>query len=97
MTTNSEAAIFSRVLEAENPTLSADAAKSILALDFTAADRDRMNALSAKAREGTLTAEENEELENFVRVGDLLAIMQSKARRSMQNGVSLPPSDAEGA
>jgi hypothetical protein len=49
-----------------------------------------MNVLAAKARVGTLTGEENEELENFLRVGDLLAIMQSKARRSFQNGVSNP-------
>jgi hypothetical protein len=86
MTTNSEAAIFRRVLEPEKPMLSPDAAHSILALDFTAEDRERMNALAAKAREGTLTSDEDEELENYLRVGDLLAIMQSKARRSLQNG-----------
>jgi hypothetical protein len=90
MTTNSEAAIFSRVLEPEKPMLSPDAARSILALDFTAADRDRMNQLSAKARGGELTADENEELDNYLRVGDLLAIMQSKARRSLQNGFPHP-------
>jgi hypothetical protein len=44
-----------------------------------------MNALAAKARAGTLTNEENEELENYLRVGDLIAIMQSKARRSLPN------------
>ena len=42
MTINSEAAIFSRVLEPEKPMLSEDAARSILALDFTRADRERM-------------------------------------------------------
>ena len=83
MTTTSEAAILSRVLEPDKPMLSHDAARSILALDFAPADRDRMNELSAKARAGTLTADEDEELENYIRVGDLLAIMQSKARRSI--------------
>jgi hypothetical protein len=86
MTTTSEAAIFSRVLEPEKPMLSDDAAHSILALDFTQADRARMNALAAKARTGSLTADENEELDNYLRVGDLLAIMQSKARRTLSNG-----------
>jgi hypothetical protein len=90
MTTNSEAAIFSRVLEPEKPMLSHDAARSILALDFTTADRERMNTLAAKARAGELTDDENEELDNYVRVGDLLAIMQSKARRSLRNGLSDP-------
>ena len=88
MTTTSEAAIFSRVLEPEKPMLSDDAARSILALDFTQTDRDRMNALAAKARTGSLTADENEELDNYLRAGDLLAIMQSKARRTLSNGSS---------
>jgi len=88
MTSPSEAAIFSRVLEPEKPMISPDAARSILGLDFTAADRERMNALAAKARAGTLSKEEDEELENYLRVGDLLAIMQSKARRTLQNGDS---------
>lgn len=87
MTANSEAAIFSRVLEPEKPMLSSEAARSLLALDFSDADRERMNALAAKARKGALTADENEELDNYIRVGDLLAIMQSKARRTIQNGV----------
>jgi hypothetical protein len=90
MTATSEAAILSRVLEPEKPMLSPDAARSILALDFTPADRDRMNALAAKARGGSLTAEENEELDSYIRVGDLLAIMQSKARRTIRNGDSSP-------
>ena len=52
MTTNSEAAIFRRVLEADKPMLSAEAAREILSLDFAATDRNRMNELSAKARAG---------------------------------------------
>ena len=63
---------------------------SILALDFTQADHDRMNALAAKAQSGALSKAEDEELDNYLRVGDLLAIMQSKARRTLQNGVSHP-------
>ncbi len=88
MTTNSEAAIFRRVLEPEKPMLSPDAARSILALDFAPADRERMNSLAARAREGALSSDEDEELENYLLVGDLLAIMQSKARRSLANGNS---------
>ena len=65
--------------------LSEDAARSILRLDFTSADRERMNDLAAKAREGSLTSAENEELEHYLRLGDLLAILQSKARRSLPN------------
>ena len=49
-----------------------------------------MNRLAEKARKGTLTQEEDDELERFIRVGDLLAIMQSKARQLL--GKKLPKS-----
>jgi hypothetical protein len=80
----SEAAIFSRIFEPEKPTLSAEAAASLLKLDFNRRDRERMNQLSAKASEGSLTAEEDAELENYIHVNHLLTIIQSKARRSLQ-------------
>ena len=81
-----EADIFSRIFEPEKPNLSADAARSILALDFNDKDRARMNTLSDKARKGTLSRREDSELERYIQVGNLLAIMQSKARRSLRNG-----------
>jgi hypothetical protein len=80
----SEVAILGRVLEPGKPTLSLAAARAILALDFTPADKERMRDLSAKAREGTLTAEEHAAINNYERVGHLLGIMQSKARRSLK-------------
>jgi len=80
----SEVAILSRVLEPEKPTLSAAAARAILALDFPQADKEHLRYLSAKAREGTLTPEEQVAVDNYERVGHLLNIMQSKARRSLK-------------
>jgi hypothetical protein len=82
----SEAAIFSRVIEPEKVMLSPEAAPAILTLDFHPADRQRMQELAVKARAGNLTAEEQEELDNYGRVGSLLGIMKSKARRSLKNG-----------
>ena len=81
---NSEAAIFSRVVSPDNANLSADAANSILQITFPAADRDRMNALAEKAREGRLSSEEASELENYSRVGRLLEVLKSKARLSLK-------------
>jgi hypothetical protein len=81
---NSEAAILSRVLEPDKPMLSPEAARELLALDFSPADKDRMRQLSAKAREGTLTPAEQAETDNYERVGHLLNILQSKARRSLK-------------
>jgi hypothetical protein len=80
----SEVAILSRVLEPVQPTLSLAAARAILALDFSQADKSCMRELSAKAREGTLTRLERAAINNYERVGHVLNIMQSKARRSLK-------------
>lgn len=80
----SEVAILGRILEPDKPNLPEAAATALLALDFTQADKDRMRQLSAKAREGTLSDAEQAEINNYERVGHLLNILQSKARRSLR-------------
>ncbi len=82
----SEAAIFGRVLEPEEATLDVAAARAILDLDFKQPDKDRMRALLAKAKKGTLTAKEKVEIDNYERVGHMLSLMKSKARRSLKGG-----------
>lgn len=84
MTANTETAILGRMIEPDKALLSPDAARYILGLDFDESDRGRMNALSEKARDGALSVDERDELENYVRVGHLLALMQSKARNSLK-------------
>ena len=84
MSTVNEAEVFRRVFEPEKSNLSPAAAKSILRLDFHPADRNRMNTLAEKARRSKLSKSEDEELEIFMQVGHLLAIMQSKARQSLK-------------
>ena len=59
-------------------------AESILALDFPEGDAARIDELNAKANEGTLTDEEDAELEAYVNISDLLAYWQSKARQTLQ-------------
>lgn len=80
----SEAAIFSRVWEDEKKALSPTVARHVLKLRFSAKDQDRMHELAAKNRAGELSAEETEEIDNFVKVGDLLALLQSKARQRLR-------------
>jgi hypothetical protein len=79
-----EAAILTRIAGPNEPALSAAAAKGILALGFCAADNDRMRALAAKAREGALTSDEQAEVEAYSRIGSLLGILKSKARRALK-------------
>lgn len=81
---SSEMAILRRVVDPERPFLSKDAARAILRLRFGASDRNRMNRLAAKNRDGKLKQIEEEELNNYIRVGQTLGILQSKARRSLK-------------
>jgi hypothetical protein len=81
---SSEVAILKRILRPDAPTFSASTAREILALDFDQADKERMRQLSAKARAGTLTAEDDEAARRYELIGHLLNIMQSKARRSLK-------------
>jgi hypothetical protein len=77
-------AILRRVFEAEEPFESAEAARAILRFRFSARDQERMNRLAAKNRQGKLKPEEEEALSNYIRVGQTLGILQSKARRSLR-------------
>jgi hypothetical protein len=83
-----EAAILTRLTGPEKPGLSAAAAKAILTLSFSPADKDRMHALAAKARAGTLTSDEQAEVEAYSRISSLLGILKSKARRALKCGPS---------
>lgn len=84
MPPNNEATIWSRLLQPEHSTWTPEAAHSILELDFTPADRNRMRELTAKNQDDTLTAADRTELEEYLRVGYILDLMQSKARLSLK-------------
>jgi hypothetical protein len=84
----SEVAIFGRLIEPEESNLAPEVARYLLTLTFRQTDRDRMNELAEKAREGHLTKEEDQELNSYIHVGNLLAILQSKARKSLQRTAS---------
>jgi hypothetical protein len=79
-----EAAIWSRLLRPGNRTLSLAAARSLLRLDFATEDQDRMHELAARARDGLLTAGEQEEIREYERAGNLLALMKSRARQRLK-------------
>lgn len=81
---DSEMTILRRIVESEAPGLSVEAAHAILRLDFTPRDRTRMNRLAARNRAGELRGSEEELLENYIRVGQILGIFKSKARRSLK-------------
>ncbi len=79
-----QAEILARTIRVDDAGLSSDAAHSLLALQLPDDDRDRVNQLTAKAREGSLSDEERAELEDYQRVASLLELLQPKARLSLK-------------
>jgi hypothetical protein len=77
-------AIWSRIVKSDQANLTPELARAFLKLDFDPEDYRRVDELSAKAQKGTLTAEERAELEEYIRVGCELAVLQSKARLSLR-------------
>jgi len=81
-----ESAILTRVIAPTTGNLSASAAKALLELTFPPSDIEHMNELAEKNRRGEANQQEIEELEHYSRVGNLINLLQSKARRSLANG-----------
>jgi hypothetical protein len=80
---SSEGAIWARIVHPEAGDLSHEATQTLLGLHFNSADRQRMDELAEKAGAGTLSTQERREAETYNRVSHLLALLQSKARRSL--------------
>lgn len=84
-TLDDEADILSRIIDPAERAIPPEAARFVLSLRFDSADLDCMNRLSRQAAEGTLGEEDQERLDRYERVGHLLAILHSKARRALRN------------
>lgn len=80
----SEIAILARLLRADEGTMRRDLARYILTLGFDEEDQGRMRDLAERNQEGALSSEEQEELRSYVKAGHLLALLHSKARRSLK-------------
>jgi hypothetical protein len=56
----------------------------LLSIRFSDRDTARMNELSELAREGALCGEDQAELDSYIHVTNLLAVMQAKGRRALR-------------
>ena len=83
-TTKSPAEIFARVIDVANGNLAPDVAQHILQISFAETDQARMHELLEKNRDAGLTLEEQEELDSYNLVGNMLAIWHSKARKTLK-------------
>lgn len=83
LTPKTEAEVWLGILHPDEE-LSPRVARALLGLAIPKNDINRMRELSAKARAGTLTPEEDAEMDNFERVGSILSTLKSKARQVLK-------------
>lgn len=77
--------IIGAVIQPAEGDLAPDAARYLLSLKFTDAQKDRFDELSARAQAGTLTPEEQEEVDEFLSAETLLIALKAKARQSLRS------------
>lgn len=80
---NDEASILSRAIDPDSGTWAPSVAQGILSLTLSPPDRERMNELAVKSREGSLNADEQHEIESYRQACRLLDLMKAKARLSL--------------
>lgn len=74
-------ALLGGIIEPIVRCLTPQAAREILALRADEDARRRVEELGAKSNEGQLTPDERAEYQLFVEVGDIVALLQARARR----------------
>ncbi len=83
-TRTSELAIFGRLLRIDEGDLGQELARYVLTLGFGEGDQARMQDLAARNQDGALSPAEKKELQNYVKASHLLALLHSKARKSLK-------------
>lgn len=81
---NRESAIWARLMQTPGDELPPEAAEYLLSIRFADRDVDRMEQLAERSEAGSLTDEERAEFDSYLHVGNLLAVIQSKARRALR-------------
>jgi hypothetical protein len=84
-TTLLDSRIMAEVVEAQEGDFELDVARAIVRLHFSDAQNEQIRELADKNNRGELTDEERDKLESYRRVGNFLALLQSKARLSLKH------------
>jgi len=78
-----EVTILGRLLGDDRGQFTPEMARHILDRDFSDRDKARMHDLAVRNQDDALTELELEELHAYGKAGDVLAILKSKARRTL--------------
>lgn len=80
MATTNDKLVLDQLLDPVTRCLTPEAARSLLDLRAPAAAQSRMEALAAKCSAGALTTEEASEYDSYISAGNIIAVLQAKAR-----------------
>ena len=83
MSTIAELETLDRLLDPVRDCLTVDVAERIVHLRADDAAQGRLDDLAVKNAEGTITPDERAEYEALVSVGNLIAVLQAKARTAL--------------
>ncbi len=90
MPTITEAEILEEILASKKPSLTPEAARSLLSLKFSREATKQIRRLLRKNNQGRITPEERITLQNYLRVGQFLDLLQ--ARTKLLLAQTSPPS-----
>ena len=77
--------MLEQIADLDAKSISPETARDLLELSISRSHQNQVDVLSQKAREGSLTPAEQADLDEFIRVADLLAILQSVRPPSRQS------------
>ena len=80
---NTQATILDRALGSQSSAMNADAARYFLAIRLDPTDEVRANELAAKSRAGSLTAEEQGEMDEYRRTGRVIEMFRIRAQAAL--------------
>jgi hypothetical protein len=80
MSKNTNGHVLTRLLEPVSSSLNEEAARKLIGLKADRQAQARISQLARKYNEGELTPQERQEYTAYVMAGELIAILQAKAR-----------------
>ena len=88
MSSSIDAPILDRFLDPVTSCLTTEAARNLVELRADRQFQERLDFLADKCSGGSLTPEEREEYDTYVRALHIVGILQAKARRLLANALS---------
>jgi hypothetical protein len=84
----STSTVLEQLLEPVGRSLNGEAARALIEIKVDRKVQKRIDKLAAKCNEGKLNPDERDEYESFVTAGELIAILQAKARLRMSRSAA---------